>query len=121
MHLRSSGQLLVQCLQACTEASYLEFRKEQLSLRAEAKALPEPKDTSTHTSIESADWAASLRSSAPATTTNVPQPKEATTPSVPVSPPEVRFCLRPLSVVHPLQILGAVWHMLLERILGRIQ
>lgn len=68
---------LIGCLQACTEASYLEFRKEQLSLRAEAKALTEPKDASTHTSIESADWAASLRSSAPATTTDVPQPKEA--------------------------------------------
>ncbi|CAL5223918.1 g6516 [Coccomyxa viridis] len=60
-------------IKACTEASYLEFRKEQLSLRAEAKALTEPKDASTHTSIESADWAASLRSSAPASTTNVPQ------------------------------------------------
>ena len=84
---------MIYCMQACTEASYLEFRKGQLSLRAEAKALTEPKDASTHTSIESADWAASLRSSAPATNTTVPQPKETTTPNETVSPPKAQLCL----------------------------
>ena len=77
-------ELLGHCMQACTEASYLEFRKEQLSLCKEGKSLAEPKDASTHTSIQSADWTALLQSSAPATTTG-PKLKEAMTANESVS------------------------------------
>jgi hypothetical protein len=36
-------------MQACTESSYHEFRKEQLSLRTGSAAFVEAKDASTHT------------------------------------------------------------------------
>lgn len=82
-------QLLDHCLQACTEASYLEFRKKQLSQGSEARSLGESEDASTHphASIRRADWTASLQSSAPATTPNLPNLTEVMTANGSVSVP----------------------------------
>ena len=76
-------ELLVVGLQASTEASYHEFRKEQLSLRTDTK-ISQPKSASTHiqTSTQEADWTAPLQSSAPA---NGPNQKEARTADETVS------------------------------------
>ena len=80
--------LKARCTQACTEARYHEFRKHQLSLRTEARALVEPKDASTPTrsSAPAADWTPPPQSSSPANATKGPQSREAL--AGPVSVPE---------------------------------
>ena len=64
-------------MQACTESSYHNFRKEQLSLRLEGRAFIEPKDASTHTEESHlvAD-SAHVDSSAPVNSADTSQPEK---------------------------------------------
>ena len=76
-------------MQACTESSYHNFRKEQLSMRLEGRALVEPKDASTHTeeSHPVAD-SAHVDSSAPVNSADTSQPEtEIVSSSVSLSDP----------------------------------
>jgi len=75
-HFWLPSKKLICCMQACTESSYHNFRKEQLSLRLEGRAFNEPKDASTHT-VEShlvAD-SAHVESSASVNSADASQPE----------------------------------------------
>jgi len=74
-------------MQACTESSYHNFRKEQLSLCLEGRAFIEPKDAFTHTGESHlvAD-SAHVESSGPADSADTSQPEKTEIVSSTVSP-----------------------------------